>query len=94
MNFDSKTNVITFGPSLGLHRRDGSADNEVATIASSDGKTLSFSVPTAINSGELCDQNNQCKIYGPKSTAPGTYMVTVVNKNGVSNEMPFVVTAN
>lgn len=92
MNFDSTTNVITFGPSMGLHRKDGSADNEVATIASSDGMTLSFSVPTAIESGELCDQSNVCKTYGPKGITAGTYMVTVVNKNGVSNEMPFTVT--
>lgn len=92
VNFDSKANVITFGPSKGLHRSDGTADNQVANIASSDGSTLSFSVPTALESGNLCDQSNTCALYGPTSIKPGTYMVTVVNKNGLSNEFSFVVT--
>ena len=91
-NFDSMKNVITFGPSKGLHRTDGSADNQVTALPSSDGKTLTFKVPTTILSGHLCDQSNACAEYGPGTVAPGTYMVTVINKDGLSNEMPFVVT--
>ncbi|MDB5265739.1 MAG: hypothetical protein JWM39_452 [Parcubacteria group bacterium] len=91
VNFDSSTNVITFGPSKGLHRADGTADNQVGSLASSDGTTLSFTVPTTLQSGMLCDQSNVCKTYGTGSIATGVYDVTVINKNGLSNTFPFSV---
>jgi hypothetical protein len=93
-NFDAKTNVVTFGPSKGLHHQDGTPDNQIESLPSSDGKTLTFSVPVSAPSGSLCDQNNVCKVYGTDNTKAGTYMVTVVNQNGLSNEMPFTVIAN
>jgi len=92
VNFDAKTNVITFGPSKGLHHRDGTVDNQIASLPSSDGKTLTFIVPASGPGGELCDQNNTCATYTTQHTEPGTYMITVINKDGLSNEMAFTVT--
>lgn len=91
VNFDAKTNIITFGPSKGLHHRDGTADNQIETLPSSDGKTLTFSVPASDPDGELCDLANKCVTYGTNHIKPGTYMVTVINKDGLSNGMPFTI---
>lgn len=92
VNFDATTNVITFGPSKGLHKPDGTPDNQVASIGAANGTVLSFKVPTAIESGMLCDQSNKCATYGPSATKPGVYEVTVVNKNGLSNTYSYTVT--
>ncbi|KND50513.1 MAG: hypothetical protein AB202_02575 [Parcubacteria bacterium C7867-007] len=91
MNFDATSNVITFGPSKGLHHEDGTPDNQVAGIPSADGKTLTFKVPTSKPGGNLCDINNKCEIHPTQQTEPGTYAVRVINKNGLSNEMMFTV---
>lgn len=90
-NFDAKTNVITFGPSKGLHHRDGTADNQIESLPSSDGKTLTFTVPQNGPNGELCDQSNKCITYSTDHIKAGTYAVTVFNQNGLSNEMMFTV---
>jgi hypothetical protein len=92
MNFDSTSNIITFGPSAGRHHVDGSPDNQISAISSSDGMTLTFLVPASGPSGQLCTQSDQCVAISAVHTVPGSYAVSIVNKNGLSNTMMFTVT--
>lgn len=91
-NFDKDSNIITFGTSMGLHHRDGTPDNQIESHGSADGKTLTFLVPASEASGELCDQNNVCKIYHTVGTKLEAHTITVINKNGLSNALSFTVT--
>jgi|GEM_PF-5328428 len=83
--FTSTGNKITFG-NLGV--QNSSAYN----LNSSDGKTITFPVPTS-NYFSCWDTNPSCGV--PASlTQPGIYAVSVTNKNGTSNSVNFTVTAN
>lgn len=92
MNFDKDSNIITFGATMGLHHRDGTPDNQIESHGSADGKTLTFLVPASEASGELCDQNNVCKVYHTVGTKLEAHPITVINKNGLSNTLSFTVT--
>ncbi len=83
--FSTVSNTITFGTSAGRHRADGTADNVIATVASPDGKTLTFTVPSSGASGYLCDTSNHCVAISAMLLSPGKYPVTVHTKYGVSN---------
>ena len=89
--FDRTTNYITFGTSQGRHHPDGTADNVIATEASADGKTLTFVVPSSGPSGLLCDLTNHCVGISSVRIVPGTYPVTVQDKNGTSPIDTFTV---
>jgi hypothetical protein len=91
--FDATQNAILFGPSGGRHRPDGSPDNQIATVGSPDGKTLSFTVPTSGPSGMLCDSTNHCVAVSAIRIIPGQYAVIVKNRNGESNSSAFTVIA-
>ena len=92
--FDTTTNYITFGTSGGRVHPDGTADNVVATVGSPTGRTLTFDIPTSGPSGILCDKSHtSCIAVSAIRILPGTYPVTVTNKNGVSAPATFTVTA-
>ena len=61
-------------------------------LSSTDGKTLSFSVPA----GNYMSCWNTVPACGAPSigTAPGVYSVSVINANGVSNVVTFTVTTS
>jgi hypothetical protein len=91
--FDTSRNAILFGTSGGRHHPDGSPDNQIAVIASPDGKTLSFTVPNSGPSGLLCDANNHCVGISALRIIPGQYPVVVSNRYGVSKSALFTVVA-
>src|SRR5581483_5610748 len=90
--FAGGNNLITFGPSMGLHHPDGAPGNLVARSGSDDSTTLRFVVPSSGPSGVLCDDAGNC--IGVTSTlpVPGSYEVTVINSNGASNSLRFELT--
>jgi hypothetical protein len=90
-NFDSTTNYIYFGTPGGRHHPDGTPDNLIATVGSSNGTSVSFTVPTSGPSGLLCDAQNHCVAISSIRLAPGTYPVTVRTKAGTSNTAIFTV---
>ncbi len=63
-----------------------------AVNVTSDGNTLSFTVPTYLNPS--CYYSNpQCLVYGPaQQITPGTYNIYVSNGVGTSNTVNFTVT--
>lgn len=89
--FSTVSNTITFGTTAGRHRPDGTADNVIATVASPDGKTLRFTVPSSGASGYLCDTSNHCVAISAMLLSPGKYPVTVHTKYGVSNTELFTL---
>jgi hypothetical protein len=91
--FDAKANAILFGPSGGRHHIDGTPDNQIASVGSPDGKTLTFTVPTAGPSGQLCDQYKHCIAVSAIRVLFGPYDVSVMNKNGTSNKAVFTAAA-
>jgi hypothetical protein len=92
--FDYTTNYISFGTSQDLHYSStGLADNVIATVASPDGKTLSFTVPSSTASGLLCNSINKCSGVSGKKITPGNYPITVSNRDGISLVRSFTVTA-
>lgn len=66
--------------------RWGGTSNAVTGLASKDGKTLAFKVPSS-----LCDQKARITGCGGKVTPPGKYDLSVQNANGLSNSVPFEV---
>jgi len=84
-------NQIMFGPANGLHRRDGSAANVITQAQSTDGKTLTFTVPAQGPSGILCDANEHCIAVAAILLRPGTFPVAVKNANGTSNAAVFTI---
>ncbi len=88
--FAADDNMVTFGPSLGLRRPDGTPANLVARGGSSTGATLRFTVPHQGPSGILCDANGSCAgITSLELPQPASYEVTVINTNGASNVARF-----
>jgi len=68
-----------------------------ATVASTNGTSLTFNIPTAKNPD--CTSGKACPMYilgvgTPLAPAPGTYILSVVNANGTSNGINFTVTSN
>ncbi len=92
LNFDRRSNQITFGTSGGRHHKDGSADNVISTSGSTNGKTLTFIVPASGPSGILCSDAGACVGITAIRLTPGTYSVSVINKNGTSNIVQFTLT--
>lgn len=90
-NFDPAQNSITFANYTEQHRPDGSRINIVVTEGSSDGKTLTFIVPTKTPGGIVCNTKNECRTESPTNYAAGNYPVSVVTKNGVSNLIDFTI---
>jgi hypothetical protein len=90
-NFDPTTNYITFGATADRHHTDGTPDNQIATVASSNGTSLSFTVPSSGPSGVLCDAGNNCVAISSVLLSPGNYPVTVRTKSGTSNTELFVL---
>lgn len=90
--FDAAENLISFGTSSGRHHIDGSAENVIAHASSTDGTTLVFSVPAAGPSGIICSETGRCIAISAILLSPGTYPVSVSNKNGVSNSAVFTLT--
>lgn len=89
--FTATGNQIMFGDPTGRHHIDGSADNVISTANSSDGKSLSFTVPASGPSGVLCDAQNHCIAISAILRQPGNYKVSVSNKNGTSNVVEFTL---
>ncbi len=90
-NFSHTKNYITFGTASGRHHADGTADNVVATVGSSDGKSLVFTIPTSGPSGILCDAQNHCVAVAAMRITSGTYPITVINNVGPSNTVRYQV---
>ena len=91
-NFNRTTNYISFGSWGGRYRSDGTPDNQIAAVASSDGSKITFTVPTSGASGQLCNAQNQCIEVSAIVLAPGNYPVTVRTTGGTSNIKNFVLT--
>lgn len=89
--FDKTTNYLRFGTSSGDHRTDGSADNEIAVIPSTDGTTITFTVPSSGPSGILCDASDHCIAIAAKALVAGNYPISIRTANGVSNIAYFVL---
>ena len=92
--FSTTKNYVLFGTSSNRSHPDGSPDNSVATAGSPDGKTLSFTVPSAGPSGLLCDSNNHCIGVSAIRITPGQYPVAVRNQYGTSVTDIFTVTGS
>lgn len=93
LGFDSIINWIAFGTSTGSHHIDGTPANVINNkAASTDGKILTFTVPTSGPSGIICSATNHCVAISAIRILPGVYPVTVQNANGKSNTMQFTVT--
>lgn len=75
--FTATNNTINFGAGA------------IQNISSSDGATLTFTVPSAV--GAACNPGTACPMYAIFIT-PGTYNVSVTNANGTSNTVSFTVT--
>ncbi|MDR3642197.1 MAG: hypothetical protein P4L74_01045 [Candidatus Doudnabacteria bacterium] len=84
-------NQISFGDFGGRYRKDGTADNIIATASSTDGTTLNFMVPASGPSGILCDSGNKCAAVAAIRRTPGNYNVSVTNSNGSSNMLVFTI---
>ncbi len=91
--FTPNNNMIKFFPDYPhSHFKDGSPINIIATTTSTDGQTLTFTVPTGHPSGIMCDDNNQCAGVMEPRVLPGDFPVSVTNSNGTSNIQNFSVT--
>ena len=83
--FTATGNKVKFG-SL------GSENNPKYSFDSSDGKTLVFTVP--FSNYLSCWYTNPVCSAAQYSTQPGIYGVSVINGNGTSNSLSFIVTSN
>jgi hypothetical protein len=92
-NFSKTKNAISFGTSSGLHHADGTPDNVFATVASTDGKTLTFTIPSAGPSGVLCDAQGSCRGVSAIRITPGSYPIMVTTSAGPSNIVRYTVSA-
>ncbi|HTH93417.1 MAG TPA: peptidoglycan-binding protein [Candidatus Paceibacterota bacterium] len=63
----------------------------IGNLSSADGRTLQFTVPTAI--GPYCKADQACPMY-VMLLNNGSYPVYVENANGLSNNMSFTVTGS
>ncbi len=90
--FSPDDNLITFGPSLGMRRADGSPANLVARVGSPEGRTLRFTVPETGPSGILCDDSGSCIGVTAILLETGSYSVSVTNGSGSSNVVRFELT--
>lgn len=69
----------------------GSENNPSYSINSSNGTTLTFTVPTS--NYLACWSSNPACLAPATVTQPGSYQVSLINTNGTSNSKPFTVTA-
>lgn len=92
--FSPTKNYVLFGTSADRSHPDGSPDNSIVTAGSPDGKTLSFTVPSAGPSGMLCDSNGHCIGVSAIRITPGQYPVSVRNQYGTSDVVVFTVTGS
>lgn len=90
--FDKNSNFVLFGNSNGRHHPDGSPDNSRGSMASTDGKSLTFEVSNSGPSGILCDESNHCVGIAAILLSPGAYKLAVKNRNGTSNIVTFNLT--
>lgn len=82
--FTSRGNKLNFGDS-------GSGNNPIYSLLSSDGRTLTFTVPT---SNYLSCWTSTPPCAAPVTLIqPGVYNVSITNINGTSNTLPFTVSA-
>jgi len=87
--------MILFGNSYGRVHLDGSPDNRISDVGSSEGNTLTFNVPNSGPSGILCSSpSNHCIGITAMLLQPKKYTVQVKNKNGTSNIIEFTLTVN
>jgi hypothetical protein len=90
--FSLEENLVTFGPSAGLSRTDGSPGNLIARVASAGGRELRFVLPESGASGVLCDTSGSCITVAAAPLDAGSYDVTVSNAQGASNSLAFELT--
>ena len=90
-NFSHTANYVTFGSWGGRYHADGTPDNQIATVASTDGTTITFTVPSTGASGRLCNAQSQCIEVSSVVLTPGNYPVTVRTSGGTSNTEDFVL---
>ena len=88
-NFTKTDNLIIFGDSTGKYHLDGTADNVIATVGSTNGTELTFTVPSSGPSGALCDSAKHCIGITAMTRQAGNYKVSVKNINGTSNSSVF-----
>ena len=83
IGFTQTGNRLKFG-------NQNSENNPQYSLNSSDGKTLVFTVPQS--NYMACWYTNPMCMAPAFLTQPGPYSVSVINANGVSNEVTFTVT--
>ena len=90
-NFSRTANYVMFGASDSRFRSDGTPDNQIAVVASTNGTSITFTVPASGPSGLLCNAQKQCIAVSAVATIPGNYPVTVRDSGGTSNVKDFTV---